>query len=115
MPHLPVPPIPVPGVTKEKILHDLGQLNPPNSNQMMDMVSHQYIGIQTIPKPPSRLLEQPQVAAAIGVIPKDPLTPIPPADHMVETPGKMNPWLSGHAGILRQPASNVNKACLTPL
>ncbi len=117
MSHLPVSLVPVPRVTEKKIVHDCGQRGWTDFDQVVDVSAHQNIGIQATVIPQSGLLKQLQISPPIGVIRKDRLAVIAPADHMRKSPWKTHSRFSCHARAydVRRESLRGNKACLTHL
>ena len=109
-----IAPIPVPGVTKENILHHLRQWRLTNLQQMVHMVSHQYVGIQPIPKSLLAFFKQVDIALTTPIIIKNQLFLIPSTHDVIEVSLEMYSRLPGHAAKLWQVFNNVKKACMTP-
>jgi hypothetical protein len=97
MSHLPVSLVPVPRVTEEKILHDVGQRGWTDFDQVVDVIAHQNISIQATVTPQSGFLKQLQILPSVSVIRKDPLALIATADHMIKSTWKINSRFSCHA------------------
>ena len=97
MSHLPVSLIPIPRVTEEKTLPDCGQRGWIDFDQVVDVIAHQNIGLQATVTPPSGFLKQLQISPPVGVIRKDPLTLITPADHMIQSAWTIHSRFSCHA------------------
>ncbi len=97
MAHLPVSLVPVPRVPEEKIVHDVGQRGWSDFNQVVDVIAHQNISIQATVTPQSGFLKQLQISPSVGVIRKDPLAVIAPADHMRKRAWTIHSRFSCHA------------------
>lgn len=98
MPKLSVSCVPVPSVTKQDVLHHLGERRLTDLYQMVHMVGHQHIRIQSISKSPLTLFKQIQITPAVLIILKNGLPVIASTHDMIKSPSEMYPWLSGHDG-----------------
>jgi len=98
MPHLPISPVKLLGVSKQKGLHDLAQWDLFDLQKKVDVVFHQCVGIETERKSDLTMGKVGKEPLQVLLIPKYPLPAVPSADHMVESAGKMYPRSTSHTG-----------------
>ena len=98
MPYLPISPVKILGVSKQKRLHNLAQRDPFDLQKKVDVVFHQCIGIETKGKSGFTIGKVGKESLQVLLIPKYPLPAVPSADHMVKSAGKMYPRSTSHTG-----------------
>jgi len=101
-----VPPVPVPRVTKQKVLHRLGQRRAVDLDQVMNLIVHQHISKQSVAKLLLALSEQVQIAPPVPIVGKDRLPLITATHDMMERADEMHPRFSCHRNARLGKASN---------
>jgi hypothetical protein len=62
----------------------------------MNVIAHQHIGIEPVAKSLLARFEQILIAVMISIVFEDCLTLIAATHDVIERPGEMYPWFSGH-------------------
>src|SRR3990170_6190916 len=115
MPRLFVPPVPVTREAKQIVLHHLRKRCLADLNQMMNVIAHEHIGVQSVAKSPLALFEKIQITLTISIVFEDRLPLITPTHDVIERADEMYPPLSGHSyGTIVGNLQNSKKVCLTP-
>jgi len=98
MPHLPISPVKILRISKQKGLHDLAQRDLFDLHKKVNVVFHQCVGIETKRKSHLTMGKVGKEPLQVLLIPKYPLPAVPSADHMVKSAGKMYPRSTSHTG-----------------
>ena len=115
MPRLFVPPVPVTREAKQIVLHHLRKRCLADLNQMMNVIAHEHIGVQSVAESPLALFENIQIALTISIVFEDRLPLIAPTHDVIERADEMYPPLSRHTyGTIVGKLQNSKKVCLTP-
>ncbi len=96
MPHLPVSSVILLGIAKLDILHDFRQCNVADLYQKMDVIVHQYEGIELAAKSGWQLFKELEVAFPVLVVAENHLPLIATTHGMIQGSGKMNSGFSRH-------------------
>jgi len=108
MSHLPISPVKILGISKQKGLHDPAQRGPFDLQKKVDVAFHQCVGIETERKSGFTIGKVGKESLQVLLIPKYPLPAVPSADHMVESAGKMYPRSTSHTGNISKKDPCVN-------
>lgn len=96
MPNLSIPPVIVSGIAKLQVLHDLGKRYSSNLRQQMDVIPHQYVGIQLPAVSGLYLLEQRKVSLTVSIIVENHLTLVSTTDDVIKSSREMNTRFPRH-------------------
>ncbi len=97
MPNLSVPMVIISRIAKLQVLHDLGKRDSSNLYQQMDVISHQYAGIEFPAVFGPHLLEQQKVALTVNVVVENQMPLVSTTDDVIKSSRKMDPGFPCHA------------------
>ena len=79
-----VSPVPITRVTKQIVLHHLRKRSLANLDQMVNVISHQHIGIQPVAKSLLALFKKVKIALTISIVFEDRLSLIAATHDVIE-------------------------------